>query len=60
MSAKTGRKTIATHLYLGAEIVAEMNEESRRLDRELSWLAREAWKRARAEIRAIPAGGLDP
>lgn len=41
-------------LYFPADVVKEMQEEAKRLDRSLSWVVQRAWKVARAELRALP------
>ncbi len=41
-------------LKLPIELVVEMRGEARRLDKSLSWVAQEAWRRAKERIRALP------
>lgn len=47
-------------LMLPADVVEEMRKEGKRLERSLSWLAQQAWRIARAELRAMPAAGDAP
>jgi len=42
-------------LYFNKELLAEMEAESKRLNRPLSWLARESWKLARAKVQSFRA-----
>lgn len=42
-------------LYFPSDILQEIRDEAKRLDRSLSWVVQRAWKVARAEIRKIPA-----
>jgi uncharacterized small protein (TIGR04563 family) len=41
-------------LYIPHELLEEMEAEARRLKRPLSWLMREAWKKARGRIATFP------
>jgi uncharacterized small protein (TIGR04563 family) len=41
-------------LKLPTELVVEMRAEATRLEKSLSWVAQEAWRRARARIRELP------
>ncbi len=43
------------HVYFTREMLAEIEQESRRLDRSYQWLIRRAWEIARAEVRTWPA-----
>ena len=47
-------------LYLPDDVIEDMHREARRLDRPLSWLVKEAWKIARAQIMAAPGDGTAP
>ena len=42
-------------LYFPAEMLAELQAESKRQDRSISWLIQQAWKLARKELRRIPS-----
>jgi len=44
-------------LKLPTELVVEMRGEAQRLDKSLSWVAQEAWRRARDRIRELPGIG---
>ena len=41
-------------VYFPAEVLAEMEAEGRRLDRNIGWLVRRAWSIARKEIQKMP------
>jgi uncharacterized small protein (TIGR04563 family) len=41
-------------LKLPTELVTEMRGEAVRLKKSLSWVAQEAWRRARERIRQLP------
>jgi uncharacterized small protein (TIGR04563 family) len=41
-------------IYLGEEIAEEVEVEMKRLDRPRSWLIQQAWRNARATIKAMP------
>ena len=41
-------------LYIPHELLQEMEAEAQRLNRPLSWLVREAWKKARPRIATFP------
>jgi uncharacterized small protein (TIGR04563 family) len=43
-----------TSFKLPLEMVIEMRAEAKRLQRSLSWVAQEAWRRARAKIKELP------
>ena len=40
---------------LSDEVLKEMHQEGERLNRNLSWLTRTAWRLARKDIQAIPS-----
>jgi len=42
-------------LYFPEEMLAEIQSEAQRLDRSLSWIVQQAWMRARAKLKAVPA-----
>ena len=44
-------------LYFPAEMIREMERESRRLERPYFWLLRCAWQIAHREVAAMPARG---
>ncbi len=53
-----GRKsTDKQSLKLPVELVTEMRGEAARLRKSLSWVAQEAWRRARQRIQDLP--GVD-
>ena len=41
-------------LYFPEEMLKEITEEARRLDRSMSWVVQRAWRVAREEIKKIP------
>jgi uncharacterized small protein (TIGR04563 family) len=41
-------------LKLPVELVHEMRGEAARLDKSLSWVAQEAWRRAKEKMRELP------
>ena len=41
-------------LYFPSEMLGELQGESKRLDRSLSWLIQQAWKLARKEMAQMP------
>jgi uncharacterized small protein (TIGR04563 family) len=43
-----------TSFKLPPAMVNEMRREARRLQRPLSWIAQEAWRRARDRIKELP------
>ena len=51
-SEKDARKQ---SLYFPGDMLAEMKEEARRLDRSLSWVVQRAWKLAKSDIAEIPS-----
>lgn len=48
------RPTRRQALYFPAEMLEEIQRESRRQDRSISWLIQQAWKIARGEMRRVP------
>ena len=42
-------------LYFPAEMLEELQRESKRQDRSISWLIQQAWKVARGEMRRMPS-----
>jgi uncharacterized small protein (TIGR04563 family) len=42
-------------LYFPADMLAELQAQSMRQDRSISWLIQQAWKIARAELHRIPS-----
>jgi len=44
-------------LYFNAPMLAETQKEAIRQDRSISWIIQAAWRRARDEIRRLPAVG---
>lgn len=42
-------------LYFPEEMLQEIQQEAARLDRSLSWVVQQGWKRARAQIKAFPS-----
>jgi uncharacterized small protein (TIGR04563 family) len=42
-------------LYFNAPMLAETQREAIRQDRSISWIIQAAWRRAREEIRRLPA-----
>ncbi|MEZ4271122.1 MAG: TIGR04563 family protein [Myxococcota bacterium] len=42
-------------LYFPAEMLAELQGESKRQDRSLSWLIQQAWKLSRKELAKMPS-----
>lgn len=38
-----------------AEMLLEITEEAKRLDRTLSWIVQRAWVKAREQIRELPS-----
>jgi len=55
MSATDRRKQ---SLYFLSATLREIEEAATRLDRSLSWVVQQAWKRARDEIMRIPSAEL--
>jgi uncharacterized small protein (TIGR04563 family) len=44
-------------LYFNAPMLAETQKEAIRQDRSISWIIQAAWRKARDEIRRLPAVG---
>ncbi len=42
-------------LYFPEDMLKEIQHEAARLDRSLSWIVQQSWKRARDRLREIPA-----
>jgi len=42
-------------LYLNEEMLREVTEQAKRLDRSLSWIIKAAWTVSKRHIEAIPA-----
>jgi uncharacterized small protein (TIGR04563 family) len=42
-------------LYFPEEMLSEIERESQRQDRSLSWIVQQAWKIARADIKRMPS-----
>lgn len=42
-------------LYFPEEMLAEIERESQRQDRSLSWIVQQAWKIARTDIKRMPS-----
>ena len=42
-------------LYFPEEMLREISEEATRLDRSLSWVVQQAWKKAKEQIREFPS-----
>ncbi len=54
VAASTKKKVT---LYFNAPMLAETQKEAIRQDRSISWIIQAAWRRARDEIRKLPAVG---
>lgn len=52
MAAQPSRRQA---LYFPADTLEELQLESRRQDRSISWLIQQAWKIARTDMRAMPS-----
>ena len=46
-------------LYFPDDMLQEIQQEAARLDRSLSWIVQQGWKRARAQIKAFPSSNDD-
>ena len=44
-------------LYFNAPMLAETQKEAIRQDRSISWIIQAAWRKARDEVRRLPAVG---
>ena len=42
-------------LYFPEDMLQEIQKEAARMDRSLSWVVQQGWKRARTQIKAIPS-----
>lgn len=42
-------------LYFPEEMLSEIERESQRQDRSLSWIVQQAWKIARSDIKRMPS-----
>ncbi|MEE2961100.1 MAG: TIGR04563 family protein [Myxococcota bacterium] len=51
----TGEKSCRQALYFPHEMLSELQEEARRLDRSLSWLIQRAWKVALPDLKKMPS-----
>lgn len=54
VAASTKKKVT---LYFNAPMLAETQREAIRQDRSISWIIQAAWRRARDEVRRLPAIG---
>ena len=50
-----GRPSRRQALYFPADMLEELQHESHRQDRSISWLVQQAWKIARGEMRRVPS-----
>jgi uncharacterized small protein (TIGR04563 family) len=50
-----GRPSRRQALYFPGDMLEELQRESRRQDRSISWLIQQAWKVARGEMRRMPS-----
>lgn len=58
-SAPSTKKKVT--LYFNAPMLAETQKEAIRQDRSISWIIQAAWRKARDEIKRLPAvGSGDP
>ena len=46
-------------LYFPEDMLAEIQQEAQRLDRSLSWVVQQGWRRARTQIKAFPSSNDD-
>jgi uncharacterized small protein (TIGR04563 family) len=46
-------------LYFPEDMLQEIQQEAARLDRSLSWVVQQGWKRARAQVKAFPSSNDD-
>jgi len=42
-------------LYFPEDMLSEIQQEASRLDRSLSWIIQQAWKRARSTLKEFPS-----
>jgi uncharacterized small protein (TIGR04563 family) len=54
-SAVSTKKKVT--LYFNAPMLAETQKEAIRQDRSISWIIQAAWRKAREEIKRLPAVG---
>jgi uncharacterized small protein (TIGR04563 family) len=54
-----GAYKIKQSLYFPEDMLQEIQQEAARLDRSLSWVVQQGWKRARAQIKAFPSSTDD-
>jgi len=52
--AASKRDSSKQSLYFPMEMLDEIREQAKRLDRSLSWVIQRAWTVAKAEIRQMP------
>lgn len=48
-------ETKRQNLYFPGDMLAELQAESQRQDRSISWLIQQAWKIGRVELKKIPS-----
>ena len=48
-------ETRRQNLYFPSDMLSELQKESTRQDRSISWLIQQAWKIARAELKRVPS-----
>ncbi len=53
--SKEKSKTCRQALYFPTDILDEIQRESKRQDRSISWLIQQAWKLAAEELRRVPS-----
>lgn len=46
-------------LYFPEDMLQEIQQEAARMDRSLSWVVQQSWKRARAQIKGFPSSNDD-
>jgi len=47
-------------LYFPDDMLEEIQREAQRLDRSLSWIVQQAWKRAKGPIKEFPSSNDEP
>lgn len=52
---KNNHKKNKISIYLPEEILQQLNEEKKRLDRSSSWLLQRAWKLSLEKIKEMPS-----
>jgi len=50
-----GRTKTKHTIYLPPEMIAELREEAKRLDRSVTWIVERAWVLARKRLESFPA-----